>query len=171
MINAIGSPCQPEAVWHACLPALTLIPNYFITGILAVFSGLAVLIWAAGFIQRKHGGWVLLILSILMLLVGGGFVPAFIGAIASWAGARINAPLAWWRARSPNALRLLANLWPWAGIVLLIWYPASWILGHYFNQALLQLSLIVFLILDLGLPSLIVISGFANDIEREFGEQ
>jgi hypothetical protein len=27
MFNAIGPPCQPEAVWHACFPAMTLIPE------------------------------------------------------------------------------------------------------------------------------------------------
>ena len=33
MFNAIGPPCQSEAVWHACFPAMTLIPNLFTTGI------------------------------------------------------------------------------------------------------------------------------------------
>lgn len=35
MINAIGPPCQPEEVGHACFPAMTLVPNFLVTGILA----------------------------------------------------------------------------------------------------------------------------------------
>jgi len=28
MINALGAPCEAETVWHACYPALTLVPNF-----------------------------------------------------------------------------------------------------------------------------------------------
>ena len=82
LINAIGPNCQPEKVWHACFPALTLLPTFQVTGILAIILGLSVLIWAAGFVHRKHGGLVLMLLSILMIPVGGGFMPAFLGMIA-----------------------------------------------------------------------------------------
>ena len=36
MISSMGPPCQPEAVWHNCEPALTILPNFLVTGILAV---------------------------------------------------------------------------------------------------------------------------------------
>lgn len=166
VINAIGPPCEPDRVWHACLPALTLIPNYLITGILALLAGLAVMVWAVGFVQRERGGVLLILLSIVMLLVGGGFVSSFIGIIAGAAGTRIYAPLTWWRARPPSFLRLLAMLWPWAAIVLAIWFPSAWILGYFFNQTMLNLSGMLFLIFDLGLPLLVVFSGFAADVQR-----
>ena len=34
VIASIGPPCVPEEVWNACEPAMTIIPNFLITGIL-----------------------------------------------------------------------------------------------------------------------------------------
>ena len=48
MIPSMGPPCVPEEVWNACEPAMTIIPNFLITGILAVIIGLFVLIWSIG---------------------------------------------------------------------------------------------------------------------------
>jgi len=42
MFNAIGLPCQPELAWHACFPAMTLIPNLLVTGIVAMVIGVNV---------------------------------------------------------------------------------------------------------------------------------
>jgi hypothetical protein len=53
-------------------PAMTVIPNLLITGILAVLVSLAMLVWAILFVQRKNGGLIMILLSIAMLLVGGG---------------------------------------------------------------------------------------------------
>jgi hypothetical protein len=39
LINSMGPPCQPETVWHACEPAITILPSFLITGILAVVIG------------------------------------------------------------------------------------------------------------------------------------
>jgi hypothetical protein len=167
MVNAIGPPCQPENVWHACYPALTLVPNYVATGIAASIASLAVLIWATTSVQRKAGGPVLSLLSVAMLLVGGGFVPAFAGIVAGVAGTGIGAPLARWRARGARGgMRFLAGLWPWPLVVLLAWLPGGWILGHFSNQILMDLSLALFLVLDVGLPLLAVFAGLARDSLR-----
>jgi len=40
LIHAIGPPCKPEKVWHGCEPAMTLVPNFLITGILATILSL-----------------------------------------------------------------------------------------------------------------------------------
>lgn len=69
---------------------MTFIPNLFVTGILAIIASLAVMVWAAAFVQRKSGGLALILLSILMLLVGGGFIPPFFGIIAGTIGTRIK---------------------------------------------------------------------------------
>ena len=61
---------------------MTLIQNFLITGIFAIFVALVVMAWAAFFVQRKNGGLILILLSILMLLVGGGFIPPLFGIIA-----------------------------------------------------------------------------------------
>ena len=128
------------------------------SGILTVVIGLAIVIWAAVFIARRRGGLILIMLAVLALLVGGGFVPTFIAFIASMAAVRIHA--------SPSQKRrlLLAALWPWALVVLIIWAPSSWLLGHFFNQFMLNLGFVLFFCFDLGLPLLIVFSAHSHDI-------
>jgi len=65
---------------------MTLIRNFLITGILAILASLVVMAWAAMFVQRKNGGMTLILLSILMLLAGGGFIPPLFGVIAGVIG-------------------------------------------------------------------------------------
>jgi protein-S-isoprenylcysteine O-methyltransferase Ste14 len=157
MFNAIGPPCQPEAVWHACFPAMTLIPNLFITGIATVLAGLGMAVWAAAFAGRRRGGLVLGILSALALLVGGGFVPVFIGLVAAIASRGLRHPPALPR------LPFLAALWPWPLVVMALWLPGSWLLGHFFGAAMLSVGGLLFLIFDLGLPILSALSGVARN--------
>ena len=71
-------------------PAMTLIPNFRVSGIVTVFSGLAVTIWAATRIRSKNGGLVLVLLSIMMFLVGGGLIPPVFGVVAGIIGARVT---------------------------------------------------------------------------------
>jgi hypothetical protein len=167
LINAVGPPCQPEAVWHACLPAITLLPNLLISGLLTIFVSLLVGIWAAGFCQRKHGGWILIALSILMVPVGGGFVPAFIGVIAGILGTRIHASLHWWKTRPLGVVTVLARMWPWNFVILALWFPGSWLLGYWFGDFLLDLGLLLFFGFDIGLPILIALSAIATDSLEE----
>lgn len=96
-------------------PALTVIPNVLATGILALTVSAAMIIWSIFFISRKHGGRNLILLSVLLLLVGGGVGSPIIGLLAGWAGTTIHAPLTRWRRWLPARLRMsLARLWPWA---------------------------------------------------------
>lgn len=119
-------------------PGMTIVPNLLITGVLCIVVSLAVVVWAAAFVQRKKGGLVLVILSITMLLVGGGFGPPIIGILAGVAGVGINAPLTWWRTHLPVHVRqFLAGLWPWvfgicavSGVLLVI---GSLILVYFFR--------------------------------------
>jgi hypothetical protein len=92
MIASMGPPCNPEEVWNACEPAMTILPNFLITGILAVLIGTAVLVWSVSFITRRGGGLVLILLSVALLLFGGGLFPPLIGVLAAAAGTRINRP-------------------------------------------------------------------------------
>ena len=68
------------------LPAMTLIPSFLITGVFAILVSVVVIAWAAIFLGRKNGGLTLILLSILMLLVGGGFIPPLFGIIAGVIG-------------------------------------------------------------------------------------
>ncbi len=80
----------PELTSLGGEPAMTIIPSFLITGILAIILGLIVTVWAAAFVQRKNGGLILILLSIMMLLVGGGIVPPIFGVAAGIIGTRIK---------------------------------------------------------------------------------
>ncbi len=158
MFNAIGPPCQPEAVWHACFPAVTLIPNLFITGIAAILVGSGMALWAAAFVGRRLGGLVLGVLSVLALLVGGGFVPVFIGMVAAVTASRLSVP-----GRPGGAgWRIVSALWPWPLVLMALWMPGSWFLGYFFSSVMLSAGGLLFLIFDIGLPVLAALAAHAH---------
>jgi hypothetical protein len=173
VIDAIG---PAQKLWSgATEPALTIIPNFFLSGILAMIVGLLVTIWAVAFVQRKYGALVLLILSIVLFLVGGGSPPIFLGVVASAVATRINKPLKWWRSHlSVNVRGFLAKLWPWSIIVfvLMFWFSVAiaitgWPLVFFDangTNALPILSLLGY-ISDV-IMLLVVVAGFASDIQR-----
>jgi hypothetical protein len=88
LIHSIGPPCDPEKVWHLCEPAMTIIPSFLVTGLVATTLGLITMIWSIWFLHRRLGGIVLGLLSVALLLAGGGLVPPLIGmigaAMAGW---------------------------------------------------------------------------------------
>jgi hypothetical protein len=119
-----GPPCVPEEVWHTCEPAMSIIPNFLITGILAMMLSLALIVWANGFVQRKHGGWVQMALSILLLLFGGGFFPPIIALVGGLAGTQINRPLSGkppaWPTLRPNPISRIRTC-----VLIFCWHAAS----------------------------------------------
>ena len=72
-------------------PAMTVI-RLLVTGVLAVIVALALGIWSVMFVERRHGGLVLIALSVLLLLVGGGFAPMLMGIILGIAATRESVP-------------------------------------------------------------------------------
>ena len=77
-INAIGPPCQGSS----CFPAMTVVPDFYATGLLAILLSVIVVVWSALLLVRKGGGMALIVLSVVLLLVGGGFLPPALGIIA-----------------------------------------------------------------------------------------
>lgn len=151
-------------------PAMTIVPNLLVTGILAILFSLIFLVWAIRFVQRKHGGLVLILLAIVMLLVGGGIFPPIIGIVIGALGTRINAPFTWWRAHLSVGLRhFLGKVWPWSFVACLVaWlllFPGINILGYFFgmNDPNFTVILIAF---ALGSLLLAIFSGFAYDSLR-----
>lgn len=159
MITSMGPPCQPEQVWNACEPAMTIIPSFLTTGILAVISGIITLIWAVGFMRRKGGGLVLILLTIPMLLFGGGFFPPLIGIVGGVVGTRIHAPL---RKPPRRVGRLLAASWPWLLALFAAWLIGQWIIGYFFGEFLLNNAILVPIVV-LGLLGLTVAAASARD--------
>lgn len=116
MIDAIG---PEQKLWEFAIEtALTIVPNFLVSGILATILGVLVTIWALAYVDTKYGAPVLLFLSIALFLVGGGFAPIFLTILAFLAATRINKPLRFWRSRAPGGFRNgMAKLWPWTLII------------------------------------------------------
>lgn len=99
-------------------PAMTVVPNLLVTGILAVAAGLAVIVWSIWFVARRHGGLVLVGLSVLLLVVGGGLAPPVMGVVLGAVAARIGMA-----SRRLGALgRFIAPAWPWFLALALVGY-------------------------------------------------
>jgi hypothetical protein len=91
-------------------PAMSLVPSLVTTGLLAVVVAVMLGVWSVRYAARPHGGTVLVGLSLLLLLVGGGFGPPLLGVLAGVLASRITAQP---RPHPRAATRLMARLWPW----------------------------------------------------------
>ena len=166
MINSMGPPCQPEAVWHRCEPAMTILPSFLITGILAVAIGAFFVLWSLAFVQRKGGGLVLIISSIPMLLFGGGIFPPLIGIVAGAVGTRVGRRSASNSTRRLGALvRIASRLWPWTLVVLAGWLLGQWLVGLFFNDLLMGSGFAVPIFI-IGLLVLSPLTAMAHDRVR-----
>lgn len=64
-------------------PAMSLVPDLLVSGLLTLGASVAVALWAVRFADHRYGGRGLAALSMLMLLVGGGFGPPVLGLLAA----------------------------------------------------------------------------------------
>lgn len=159
----------PIAAYMGGEPAMTVLPNLFVSGLATILVSLATIVWSVAFVQRKHGGLVLILLSLAMLLVGAGFAPPIMGLLAGVAGLGIHAH-AWWGTRLPAGIQhALASAWPWVyGICLangLFLVVGSLILVYSFalnNPNLFVLSFLFAIVTLL----LVIITGAAYDVQE-----
>ena len=168
MIASMGAPCVPEEIWHVCEPAMTIIPNFLVTGILAMVLGLVTMVWAAAFVQRQPGGTILALLSFGLLLFGGGIFPPVIGIIGGVVGTRINTPL---QKQPAPVWVMLAKLWPWTIVVFFVWLFGQFVIGYFFNEFLMESGLLI-PVLILGLLVVSILAGYGHDIiQQETGRK
>lgn len=93
-------------------PAMTIIPSLLVSGISSILVSVVLMVWAIRFIDTRHGGLGLILLSFTLLLVGGGFGPPVIGVLVGLAGTRIHSELSWLKKRVPaDTLGLASRLW------------------------------------------------------------
>lgn len=155
MINAIGAPCQPETVYHACWPALTLIPNIALSGLLAILFSALALIWLLIGAQHRRGALPLALLALAMLPVGAGFLPPFYmllsAAVASFRGTTARRSAAW-----------LAALWPWLFLPPVLWIATELLFGQALSAFLLRFGGVM-----LPLQTLLLLIALAAAIARE----
>lgn len=153
--------------------AITLVPNFLLTGILAMLVSIVIVIWSLKFLQRRNTIHIFLLLFILLVLVGGGmgFIPFF---LLTWAyGTRINSSLSWWRKRmSEKTIGRLSKHWTWLlTLTALFWLAAieiaifGWVPGVSDPDSLLAICW-SFLLIALILINFTYICGFANDLNN-----
>lgn len=150
-------------------PAMTLVPNLLLSGSLAVLASLAFLVWATLLVERRHGGLVLLLLSLVMLLVGAGFGPPLLGILLGLTATRLGRRS--FGPRPQPALHprgWLAALWPWAFAAALaawLWLmPGLLLLDHFLgvdNAALTSLTALA----AFGLLGLTIAAARARDTQ------
>jgi hypothetical protein len=150
-------------------PAMTLIPNLLVTGILAVLISLIVLVWATRFIHQRNGGPIMMLLCLGLLLTGGGIFPPVIGIVVGGVATQINTPLSSWPNHHSIGLRqFLAQIWPGVfAINLLAWlslFPGMNLLGYFLGVNNPNLTLLL-IVIALGSLLLTIFSGFARDIQ------
>jgi hypothetical protein len=161
---AMGTPCDPIVAWNACEPAMSFISDYLTMGILTITFGLIMSLWSAFYIHKKSGGWVTLILSIIMLLFGGGFFPPAIGIFSSIVALFIHKPI---KTQKVNGFtRMAAKLWPWPFVYFPLWGISQFVIGYYFNNFLKENMLFFTLLFMLSLP-LTVLSAYSHDVVNE----
>lgn len=172
-INAIAAGSSWTRWREGGEAAFTLVPNFLLTGILAILVGLAIIGWSLGAVHKSHGALVYLLLFVLLFLVGGG-IGQVIFFIPAWAVAtRIHKPLSWWHKVLPASFRrVLASMWPWLltlaslligiGLIIAIWgyMPGIDDMERVLNITLSMVgaSCLIFL--------LAFVAGFARDMEE-----
>lgn len=91
-------------------PALTVIPDLLVSGLLTVLAAVALGTWVTLCPARRHSAPIVLGLALLLLLVGGGFGPPLLGIVVGLLVMRIGT------SKSPSVgsvTRLASRLWPW----------------------------------------------------------
>ncbi|MFW9980197.1 MAG: hypothetical protein ACFFEJ_19090, partial [Candidatus Thorarchaeota archaeon] len=171
LIDAIGPAWE---FWPgATEPAFSILPTYFLSGVLAIALGIVVTLWALLYIERKNGPLILFILGMLLFLCGGGSPPLFTGTLACVAATRIGQPMNWWRSRLSDRTQMrLVKTWPLSLIAFFIlsffgvWsaivgYPLAW----FFDFDTMFIILMTVGNLSIVFIILAILSAIAYDIQ------
>ena len=82
IIQAIGDAHQ---MWsYGTEEAFTIVPNFLLTGVLAVLISIAIIIWSVGFVHKKQGPTIFILLFLLLFLVGGGIGQIVFSSRPGW---------------------------------------------------------------------------------------
>ncbi|MBN1438351.1 MAG: hypothetical protein JW929_02990 [Anaerolineales bacterium] len=146
---AMVFPSWPQSEFFRSLngePAFSLIPNLLLTGLLAVFVSLLFIACSIRLTPRRHCAWILIGLSVVLLLTGGGIFPPVFGILVGVGAFRLNS-----RKRDPRipACGFLSRGWPWLfALSLVSWFamlPGVPALEYFFGveQPILTFILLV----------------------------
>jgi hypothetical protein len=119
-------------------PAMSLIPNLLASGIVTIAVALLFIVVAWFFSHRRFASLALISISVVLLLVGGGFGPPLQGIILGIAALKAYRPSRWWGKRlPPQAASVFAGLWRWSiALTIAAWLfmlPGIPLLNHFFG--------------------------------------
>lgn len=148
--------------------AMTVIPNFLLTGILAIIISCLVIIWSMIFVHKKYGVIILLALSIMQMLVGGGWV-IDLATITCILATRIDKPLNWWRSHLPDYLRIwLVKLLPFSLICYTIVAFSMLVLSILGVNDIVMIRFLEMLAAVMFIPMLLMIfGGLAHSLQRQ----
>jgi hypothetical protein len=149
-------------------PAMTIIPNLLVTGIVAILVSLAYIAWATVLVERKNSSLALILLSVVMLLTGAGYGSAVLGFIIGLVATRLNVNGARRHTRLPAGIRQASvRFWPSAYVACVIaWLlvmPGSLILAYVFGTENVAPVVYAFIVAAFGTLLLTVYVAFAYD--------
>ena len=173
IIQAIG---PANRMWlHGTEEAFTIIPNFLISGILTICISILIMIWSVGFVHKKHGRTVLLLLFISLFLFGGGIAAQIV--LFPWIlgyATKIDKPLTWWEKVLSFKIRSgFSKIWVYSLVIACIFFLVALemaIIGYFpgiKDPEVILYTCWSFLFIFMLLINLTYISGFAHDIERQ----
>ena len=164
MIYAIG---DVNRFWpYGFEYAYTIMPNYLITGILAMIFSLLVIVWSARYIQKKAGWFILILLSVFQYLVGGGAAQLGPAVIVGLVAVLINHPL---KLRKEFVCLVLGRPWAWllaAFSIVFCHSIVTAVFGFFYglkDPEVINQILYGMLYIMIGLLPLVILSALAHD--------
>jgi hypothetical protein len=166
----------PDSVFFEIMsgePAMTIIPNYLVTGLMAIFFSCAFLVVFVKSSPNRKINTALFALLIVMLLTGGGFGPPILGMIAVLIALKRNSQLKTW-SKLPSGLHsFFGTLWPWSfGLCLFGWlmlFPGAAVIVFITGVDNALLMIIPILIAFTFIPITLLL-GFSRDLLRRKSE-
>lgn len=170
LIQAIG---EEHRFWvHGTEEAITVIPNFLISGLLTMAISIFAAIWSIKYIDGKYGSAVFLLSFMTLTLVGGG-LGHMVFFLPIWGySTRIRKKLSFFnKLFSTNTGRFVGKIWPFTGgmaaVAFIIALEIS-VFGYFpgvTNPDVVFSICWSFLGLSLVLIQLSYVSGFAYDLE------
>lgn len=111
-------------------PALTLIPNYLLTGIASLVISVSVFIWAIAFMDKRYNLYGVILLTVFMLLFGGGLASPTFMMLAILTTIYIKKPSKFFTSTTLGyRLKSLKILWPFSLYLLSVFVLIALIAG------------------------------------------
>ena len=170
IINAIGPAHQMWEYGHE--PAFSIIPNYLITGILAMLIGSLIIVFSVRYIHTYYASSIFIVLFIILFLVGGGIAQILFFSYGYILATRIHKPLTFSRKIIPLALhRSLRHIYKPCIIVSALFIIFTLEIGIFGfvpgtnDPELIMRIMIISVVIGFVLLILSSLSAIANDIQ------